>query len=242
MSLLTPCGHTKCQPCTMGGYESRDMARLTSFMDGISIDVLQAGCFIDAGAHVGMWSLVISQKLIRMGIQPQIYAVEPVAVTYRTLLKNAQRNPESGIIPVQGALWSEDDYLILEAGGIPARCWVHPDGGAFFDKNTPRTQAVAIDTLAIRGHNACWGMKIDVEGAELKVLQGARQMLLDNKVMYCVIEYNCAHFKRYTYTHREVNNFMEHHGFHCASDADKQAASKPPTTKSIVNVHWVKGI
>lgn len=242
MPKFTPCGHKECGPCYMKNYESKDMEYLDDYLKIVDKKVIEQGCFIDVGAHVGLWSLYVSDLLKKNGIIPQIYALEPLPISYRTLLHNAQLNATSGIIPVRTAAWFETDTLILESGGIPARCWAHAKGGKFYDKNVPKTQAVALDDVAEPGNNKCWGMKIDVEGAELQVLMGARQMLMDNETMHICLEYNVRHFQRFGHTHREVNKFLIGHGFQCVTPEDEKHSESPPTTKSIVNVHWVKGI
>lgn len=239
MRNFKPCGNPACTPCTFKDYEQKTFTRIAHFIRNANRTILEKGCFIDGGAHVGLYSVQVAAILRDHGIEPQIYAIDPTAATYRTLLENAKAT--GGVEVVRAALWNRSGTVYLQYGSVHAHNHVTGDTKPSTLQKAVPVPAIAIDDVAKPPNNRCWGMKLDLEGAEWQALLGARQMLLDNEQMIVVLEYNPEAVRRIGYTHRDVNAFMESHGFEPMTKADAAACAKPPAIGSVVNVHWTKG-
>lgn len=140
-----------------GVYEAQD----TSLLRGI---LREGDVFVDVGAHIGYYSLLAARRGAR------VVAVEPCPQTFALLRENVKDIPS--VTTLQCACWNEECEKLLYPG--------RPDnlGMASFMRARGRpvvVQAVTLDGLL---DSLCLSrevdfLKIDVEGAELEVLQGA---------------------------------------------------------------------
>jgi len=133
----------------------------------------EGGVFLDVGAHVGHWSLRLASKASK------VIAVEANPVTASTLRRNIALNDVPNVKVVEMAAWDESTMLTLDdpynqiAGGS-TRTVPGEDG---------TVEAGRLDeNVAIR---VCleqdWGrldlVKIDVEGADIHVLDGMARLV-----------------------------------------------------------------
>jgi FkbM family methyltransferase len=236
---LKPCGHGKCSACRLKDYEATEIDYVCDYLDRVAKAGKLKGVFVDVGAHVGLWSLSLSEWYQnRYNIVPTIYALEPDSQNFVRLRANAQQ-AETGIVPVQVAAWNRTEYLYLKRNENPSRHKVASVGRA--GRQAMRVQGVALDSVANTPEKVqIDGIKIDVEGAELHVLNGARSILTENKQMIAVVEYSVEHFAEYGTTCKQVTGFMQAHGFRPARDIDVKLTTKLLTGK-IVRVIFVKG-
>lgn len=118
---------------------------------------------IDVGAHVGFWTWDLAQQFT------MVYAFEPAPISFECLLKNTEEcdnvsrmnvaiGDQLGRCNIQNDRArpgnSGSNYIVpSEGGGIPM---------------------LTLDSLDIPG---CDFLKIDVEGFELRALQGARKLI-----------------------------------------------------------------
>jgi len=150
--------------------------------------------FIDAGAFVGYFSILAS-KIV--GINGKVYAFEPSEENYQLLLKNIEFNGCKNVIPIKKALSSSSCTVELLNYGTQNytsfRSIVSPSERDLIDPDwrvrwkTVRdipTSAFKIETVeAVRldevvGHADL--IKIDVEGGERLVLEGASKLFESN--------------------------------------------------------------
>lgn len=134
---------------------------------------LTDGVFVDVGAHIGKYTIMMARRL---GSRGRVIAFEPDYDNYRVLEKNVSLNQLENVIPLNKSLWREKGKLKL----------YYPN-----DKHTDmRTVAwhvnwkhhiVEADTLdnvlKELGIESVDLIKIDVEGAEIEVLEGAKETL-----------------------------------------------------------------
>ncbi len=140
---------------------------------------------VDVGANIGEVSIILSQ---RAGAAGRVFAFEPNPRIYRYLLGNLQLNRRDNVVAANLAVgavpgvvrMSDDKYddmnRIVEGGAIEVAC-------------------TTLDAQIPAGPIAF--MKIDVEGSELRVLEGARQTLARTACVNC--EMGEAHYRRYGY-------------------------------------------
>jgi FkbM family methyltransferase len=122
---------------------------------------------VDGGANIGYSSLFFASRFP----EAIVLAVEPNPESYELLLRNTSKC--RNVIPVQAALWRDDDGVDLEFeehGSWAART-VAP-------RNRPTTRSVTleslIETIADARLLIC---KLDIEGAEREVCAASAEIL-----------------------------------------------------------------
>lgn len=141
---------------------------------------LRAGdVFFDVGANVGTYSLVAAKST--QG-QCRIFAFEPMAANYMRLVENVIKNGcGGGIVSLPLALSDRTEIARFQLASLDTGAAEHPGlsfggGGAaglFQDLVCVRLDnAVELFSLPWPNH-----MKIDVDGAELKILSGGEKTL-----------------------------------------------------------------
>lgn len=159
-----------------GVYQSRQLRRSLEFVTGWQVA-------IDIGAHVGLWSKLLVERFAR------VVAFEPMPPLRACLEKNVV-SERLQIVPI--ALGNEHgavsfDYDESHTGAThvdPQRQGLIPLG--------------KLDDFRLRGVGY---VKIDTEGFELPVVQGARQTLVDNQPIIIVEEkmHGVRHFGQQPY-------------------------------------------
>lgn len=140
------------------------------------------GVFVDIGAHVGVYSLVAAQCVGRTG---RVIAIEPQPNNCASLLRNAELNDANQIEVVIGAIGatSTSVRLATQSQFDRSRLSIHEPGvndlAQYF-----HVRCVPMDELCgSLGIQSIDVMKIDVEGGELIVLEGAEKVLPKNIVI-----------------------------------------------------------
>ena len=134
--------------------------------------------FLDVGAHVGLYSLPVSRVLAPGG---RVYAFEPAEGSYRYLQRHITYNGVTNICPYQlvvGDMRKDSvpfyEHVVASSAlsGLTKRIKRRTD--RYVEK--PRSQ-IALDDFCAEHRLAPDVIKIDVEGAELLVLRGAKSTL-----------------------------------------------------------------
>lgn len=141
----------------------------------------EGGCFVDVGAHVGLYSLNLADKAAFT------FAVEANPKTYAVLMQNIEANrdkfPDSLIVAENFAAWDKFEPLSLfdengKGTGGSTRC-ERPEKGV-----EAATQGFPLDA-ALPEEPKVDLVKIDVEGAEAKVLKGMyRRIMRDRPALF----------------------------------------------------------
>ena len=157
-----------------GTYEPNTLCVLRS--------LLQPGdTFIDVGANTGVISLVASRWVGPIG---RIYSFEPSSREYDNLLANVMQNAAAGnVTPVRAAVTSACGSATLRVAPS-SHSGLNTLGGTFsYEVDAERLEQVAtiaLDDFVGQEQIARVALvKVDVEGAEGAVLQGAARVLRD---------------------------------------------------------------
>jgi FkbM family methyltransferase len=151
------------------------------------------GTVIDAGAHIGRYTLMAASTV---GPSGRVVAIEPGPDTFALLCENAALNRMTWITPVQVALGGKDGRAELFTGSDQATNSLR---GEWLDKLEGSQSAArrACETVTVRslpsllaelGVSQVDLLKVDVEGAELEVLQGAVDLLRSGRIKQIVCE------------------------------------------------------
>lgn len=167
------------------GFGRADLNRINSGEAHTFITLFkQVDAFVDIGANIGIYSLLASQRKL-----PTV-AIEPSPHNFKELVKNIKLNEVKCVEPLNLAVGQEPGRLTLFGDGEMAslnKGW----GGA---ANTVETQ-VDVNTLdnlcAHRFEGDQLLIKVDVEGHEAAVLDGAEALLNRTPAPLWIIEHNC---------------------------------------------------
>lgn len=161
--------------------------------------------FIDAGANIGLMSLAAAQKV---GPDGNVFAFEPVPDIFAQLQQNMLVNEAENVRPHNLALGSEPEHrTIYEQERISK-------GVASFLQPTSGSSAkhvVEVDTLdriiSAKKNKTIRMIKADVEGWELELLQGGKNLLSTSEAPILCIEYCVSLLARRGQLH-EVYDFI----------------------------------
>lgn len=157
--------------------------RLHEFAEmGFVLHVLRKGdLFVDVGANVGAYSILAASLQ-----GTRCIAFEPASDTYRLLLENVQLNDYASRVTTHRiAIGNEDGETLLTA----TLDTVNHVAGAI-------DAGVAQESVPLRRLDTILGaerpavIKIDVEGYETHVIEGATETLRDQTLMSVVLEMN----------------------------------------------------
>lgn len=184
-----------------------------------------AKLFVDIGASLGQYTYFASQA-IKAG---RIVAIEPDPIRYAKLREDAaswSRSSSNQIDVIHGVASDVQ-------GKVPFFVTNSAVSGGLFRNELPhldtaRREAVHWDEIAVESHTLdelfsndlpdC--VKMDVEGAELRVLKGATKLLAKQKTIF-LIELHDFSDPKGQQSRQDVLNFMTAHGYSAYPFHDK---------------------
>jgi FkbM family methyltransferase len=154
---------------------------------------------VDVGAHVGFWSFDMAQRF------REVHAFEAAACNYYCLVENVAEfvNVRTYNMAVGNRLGRCKTYADAVRPGNSGSLYVQPDPHG----DIPM---VALDEQNLPG---CDFLKIDVEGFELKVLEGARNLIKKHSP---IIIMECSDRKfigRYDIPENEAQRWLRKHAY-----------------------------
>jgi FkbM family methyltransferase len=174
------------------------------------------GTFVDAGANVGFWSVPAAR---RAGPGGRVIAFEPNPWAAKLLRRNVEANAaDSASVEVrQSAVGDKPGSLRLYAADLEeyaSQVTAHPAGSEALSSVTVTVVALADET-----EGAIDVLKIDVEGHEGAVLDGAAGLLESGAVRTVVIELQDSLLVRAGSSAEAVTQRLEGFGY-AAVDGD----------------------
>jgi len=162
----------------LGTYERRELACV--------LGRLQPGdTFIDAGAHIGYFSLPAAR---RVGPTGRVVALEPSPASVELLRGNVALNGFDWVTVVAAAAAGEDGEARLQLSDQSAMWNTLRDDTVEGGRSIPVAARSLDSLLGQLGWPAVGGIKLDVEGAESEVLRGGEQVLARNPGAFVTIE------------------------------------------------------
>jgi FkbM family methyltransferase len=163
---------------------------------------------IDVGANAGLVSLSLAADS-----EPKItvvYAIEPSRRTYAILKENCSLNPSLQVKPYRLALSDTNGTLSLTSDGGTGNHLVQ-SGRVHSERVKAQTMESFCRTERI---NRVDGIKIDVEGAELLVLKGAKEVLRRDRPVI-MIEIQEEWTRRFGYKALDVFTALQEYQYCC---------------------------
>lgn len=171
---------------------------------------LRAGMtFVDVGANVGYFTLLAASRVGRGG---HVFSVEPSPYAYGKLAATVRTNGLSQVRTFQMGLSSAEGELPL---------YVAPASHGFHSPSMGGGAETAV-TVPVRRLDDCldeWGvetvdlMKLDVEGHESHVLEGAADSLASGRIRAVLVEFNDHWLRRQGSSPRALHDKLVRAGF-----------------------------
>jgi FkbM family methyltransferase len=156
---------------------------------------------IDVGAHIGKYALIAAKMVGENGL---VIAIEAHQENYSALLRNIELNGFGNIRAFNFAALERDDEWVRLGGSRDDGYSVKVNS---YSTNFLSVRSKSIDTISREEQIPRVDiMKIDVEGAEVEVLKGARETLLNSPSLKVLIEVRYDNIA-------EVNSIMSKCGF-----------------------------
>lgn len=188
--------------------------------------------FVDCGANIGIWSLVAAS---RVGVEPsgKVYSFEPNPLTFKKLSENVSLAKfKKNINLIASAVGNEEKSVLFH-------CDAAHNISHIVDSSNESSITVSVVTLdsIFNPHsletNIVHGIKIDVEGFEMKCLQGCEGTLKRYNPWLCV-EFNTLLAKVNKLSDWEVHHYLSELGYVCRKFEDALDSS----TTSILPDTW----
>jgi FkbM family methyltransferase len=136
--------------------------------------------FVDVGANQGGWALTLA------GMGARVIAFEPVPLTFQRLRANVNRNalPIAQLVHAIPCALGEKKQQVKFTSNLDA-------GNRRIEGSEERNGSIVVDLeradSVLRRENPV-AIKIDVEGEELGVLKGAREILSSPSLLALIVE------------------------------------------------------
>jgi FkbM family methyltransferase len=147
------------------------------------------GQAVDLGANAGFYTLAFARAV---GPAGRVLAVEPASEASARLEENVRRNGLENVRLVRAAVGAAPGSLTLHLSAVDlgsSSCVNVPS--PFEAAGTERVPATTLDDLVAQAGMAPDLVKIDVEGMELQVIQGAARLLAERRPAL-MVEINAA--------------------------------------------------
>jgi FkbM family methyltransferase len=137
--------------------------------DGVG--VRSGDAVLDCGAHVG----VFTRKALKAGAR-KVVAIEPFPITLECLRRNiAEERFRDCVVIYPKGVWNKDDFLAISDGAVGSCSFVK---GQHSSPKIIQLPLTTIDKVAAElALDRVDFIKIHVEGAEARALEGAKEVL-----------------------------------------------------------------
>ena len=180
-----------------GLFEFQDQSFLLHFLK-------ENDLFVDAGANIGVYTILSSAHC-----KSKTISIEPIPETIEVLRSNLKLNNIESLVTIKDVGVSEKANKILFTDSNDAINHVKRN----IDSQNESYIEISTDSLDnIVGNKNPIMLKIDVEGYENEVINGARKTLSNNDLKVILIELNgCG--SNYGYDDEKINSIILNYGF-----------------------------
>lgn len=200
-------------------YEFSSESKFLEFVLG---SLEEDSVFWDVGANIGIFSCLVGDKVVNGGV----VGFEPLDENFERLKQNADLNGLD-IRCFQKVLQDENNEVFLKS---PSR--EVGEGEASIGEQGLKVDGTTGDfMIEEHGLEVPDVIKIDVEGAELKVLKGLKNVLNSGPKIF--VEIHPERLEEFGNSEDELVVFMENHGFECEVIQNRGAQKHVLFSKSL---------
>lgn len=171
---------------------------------------------IDGGAHIGYISLLMARAVGQRGA---VHAFEPVGSTFARLVEDLALNAGAPVVPRRCALGARAGTLELEVPIDPHGTALLTWGASAVRLGRGGVESVPVVSLdeyaAQQGLARIALVKLDLEGAELPAIEGARRLLGERRITYLVCELNRFLLDQQGVRYDELRREVTRYGYCC---------------------------
>jgi FkbM family methyltransferase len=178
---------------------------------------LQPGMVVlDVGAHIGEYTLLASQAVGKTG---QVHAFEPQDHVFPILQENIQMNDFGNVILNCSAVSDRVGKIEFQVLDEPAMSSIRKQENPKTSSTFVEVACTSLDTycssLSTSKHPKVDLIKVDVEGAEKFVFQGAESLLRlpNDEAPTWIFEYAPNSYADFNYEPRELLNLLYQNGY-----------------------------
>jgi FkbM family methyltransferase len=177
----------------------------------VMLGTLQAGdCMLDVGANFGLHSLLAGSIVGKSG---KVHSFEPLPANLKKLRHHLKLNHLEKIVEIVPSAVSDSPEKIISFFSGAEEL----GATASLTKSTGNTKQLTVANIKLDDYlpkikQSVRLMKIDVEGAELKVLRGGQKLLQSHKPLL-VIEVHGFAFPNFDTTLEEFKAFLKGLGY-----------------------------
>lgn len=158
--------------------------------------------FLDVGANAGCYTVLASKV-----VSARTVAFEPVPETYRRLVRNCRANDLGSKVVLHNLGVSDQPGVLKFSTESDSMNHVIRE-----DESSRFATSVNVQTIDDLIDGPVFLMKVDVEGYELPVIQGAKKLLSRKQVSAVILELNGSG-ENYGFSDSEIVQLMASHGF-----------------------------
>lgn len=211
----------------------------------IMFRVLKEGDFaIDVGANIGFFTIFMSLLVGQTGL---VFAYEPGSNNLPKLAANLLKNNIKNVQVIEQPLWCREEpvtfFINSDSGGgnalfDPANWWSNVKSQA--DPKPVAMTATTLDALDISKERVKL-IKLDTEGAEQRILEGAKDLLKNYKPPYVIAECNPHGLAQSGCSTQSLRECMTGFGYGCFMiHQDDRIPSLLPESTQIVHTGGVR--
>lgn len=176
---------------------------------------------VDVGAYVGYYTLLAARAV---GDKGKIFCFEPEPSNYALLLKNIEVNSCNNVVPVRKAVTDT-------TGTVRLFMAKNPSGHSIVCDN-PHQMAILVDSTTLDDfftgrEYPIHVIKIDVEGAEMAVLQGMKNIIAKNRKLNIFTEFSPEALKIAGCSPTEYLKKLTNYGFDIYLIDEKEQSLEP---------------
>lgn len=177
------------------------------FETGIFLKVLQKDSTVfDVGCNIGYYTLLAAGK----ATEGKVFSFDVDPRISKITRKNIELNNFSERVTFINSLVSDKngtEYFVNEKESEMSHIAYRPTPG------TKKYRTFTLDSFSSRKHlEKIRIVKIDVEGAEFKVIQGMKKLIVENRVDYLIVELN-KNIHLLGSTHEELIGYLRRCGY-----------------------------
>lgn len=149
----------------------------------------------DCGAYCGVSTYFFSKLVGKTG---KVYAFEPDDMNYEVLLKNIEKHKLTNVIPVKKGVYSKRDKMPFNnEGSLGGSLTKYVQRGSAEGVPVKIIEVISLeDAFKDFGLSHLDYVKMDIEGAEIDAIEGAREFLKNKNVHFAIASYHDVNGKQ----------------------------------------------